>query len=179
MRGKTEGFFCICMTLVLVSVSLMFCPDLFAQPPSPFAAEKLSGHKAPDFSAKDIQGNQVSLSKYKGNVVILNFWATWCPPCKVELPSLNRLNQAYKGKGLVVIGISTDKSTSAVTDFVSKNPLGFPVLIDSSLTVSRSYKVFMVPTAFIIDRKGLIVEKFFGEQDWSGAEMIKKIEELL
>lgn len=151
-----------------------------AQPPSPYAVEKLSGQKAPDFTLKDINGNQVSLSSFKGKVVLLNFWATWCPPCKAEMPSMNRLQQLLKNKGFVILAVSTDRAVVDVKDFLKKNPVNFTVLADYNLNVSRSlYKVFMMPTTFLIDKRGIIVEKYFGEQDWTDPEIIKEIEALL
>jgi peroxiredoxin len=151
-----------------------------AQPPSPYAVEKLSGQKAPDFVLKDINGNPVSLSSFKGKVVLLNFWATWCPPCRAEIPSMNKLQQMLKNKGLVILAVSTDRAVVDVKDFIKNNPIAFTVVVDYNLTVSRSlYKVFMVPTTFIIDKKGVIVEKYFGEQDWTDPDIIKEIEALL
>lgn len=151
-----------------------------AQPPSPFAVDKLSGQKAPDFTLKDINGNSVSLSSFKGKVVLLNFWATWCPPCKAEIPSMNKLHQKLKNRGFVMLAVSTDRAVIDVKDFLKTTPVNFPVVVDYNLNVSRSlYRVFMMPTTFLIDRKGVIVEKYFGEQDWTEPEIIKEIEALL
>lgn len=151
-----------------------------AQPPSPFTVEKLAGQKASDFTLKDIDGNNVSLSSFKGKVVLLNFWATWCPPCRAEMPTMNRLNDRLKNKGLIVLAVSTDKAVVDVKDFLKKNPVNFTVLVDYNLNVSRSlYKVFMMPTTFLIDKRGIIVEKYFGEQDWTNPDLVKEIEALL
>jgi peroxiredoxin len=162
---------------------LLFCPSfavIFAQPPSPFAVEKLAGQKAPDFTLKDINGNQVSLSSFKGKVVLLNFWATWCPPCRAEMPSMNKLNDRLKNRGLVILAVSTDRAVNDVKEFLKSNPVNFTVLPDYNLNVARNiYKVFMLPTTFIIDKKGVIVNKYFGERDWASPETIKEIEALL
>lgn len=169
---------------LLSSALLLFCSvftaEALAQPPSPYAVEKLSGQKAPDFTLKDINGNSVSLSSFKGHVILLNFWATWCPPCRAEIPSLNKLNDILKKKGLVILTVSTDRSVVDVKDFLKKTPVNFTVLVDYNLNVSKSlYKVFMMPTTFLIDKRGVIVEKYFGEQDWTEPEIIKEIEALL
>ena len=167
--------------LLLIAICLLFfTAECFAQPPSPFSVDKLIGQKAPDFRLKDINGKEVSLSSFKGKVVLLNFWATWCPPCKAEMPSMNKLYEKLKSRGFVVIAVSTDKRPDEPKDFIANNPVGFPVLLDNDLKVSRnSYKTFMLPTTFLIDRKGVIAEKYFGEQEWMEPEIIKEIEALL
>lgn len=164
----------------LFSVLCLLYSDALSQPPSPYAVEKLSGQKAPDFTLKDINGNPVSLSSFKGKVVLLNFWATWCPPCRAEIPSMNKLQQMLKNRGLVILAVSTDRAVVTVKDFLKNNPVNFTVVVDYNLSVSRSlYKVFMMPTTFLIDKKGIIVEKYFGEQDWTDPDIIKEIEALL
>jgi peroxiredoxin len=147
---------------------------------SPFGVEKLSGQKAPDFTLKDINGKSMSLSSFKGKVVLLNFWATWCPPCRAEIPAMNKLNQLLKNKGLVILAVSTDRSVDDVKDFLSSVPVNFTVVTDEKLAVTRNlYKVFMVPTTFLIDKRGIIVKKYFGERNWTEPEIIKEIEALL
>lgn len=167
--------------LFLLSTYFFLLPSVaFCQPPSPFAIDKMVGKKAPDFTLKDLAGNSVSLSAFKGKVILLNFWASWCPPCRAEMPTINKLNELLKNRGFVVLAVSTDRSIYDVKDYISKNPVNFTVLMDYNLSVSRNlYKVFMMPTTFLIDRKGIIVKKYFGEQDWSRPEMIKEIEEIL
>ncbi len=148
--------------------------------PSPYAIESLTGQKAPDFTLKDLAGKSVALSFYKGKVVILAFWATWCPPCKDELQSLNKLYQTYKSRGLIVLAVSSDRSLSSVKDFIAQNPVTFDILFDDKLSVSRDlYKAFMVPTTFVIDRRGVIFKKHFGEQDWTRPELVNEIDSLL
>lgn len=164
---------------VLYSMFFLLYSDAFAQNSS-YNIEKLVGQKAPDFTLKDLEGKPINLSSFKGKVVLLNFWATWCPPCKAELPSMNRLYQQLKNRGLVIIAVSTDRSVSVIRDFTKNNPLDFIVVIDSDLRVSRSfYKVFMLPTTFIIDKRGIISGRYFGEQDWTDKKFISEIEALL
>ncbi|HAK89840.1 MAG TPA: hypothetical protein DHV16_01700 [Nitrospiraceae bacterium] len=179
-RRKAKRFLKIAFCLLPFALYLLLFSAVSAQPPSPFAVDKLSGQKAPDFTLKDINGNPVSLSSFKGKVVLLNFWATWCPPCKAEMPSMNRLQEKFKNRGFVIIAVSTDGRIDEPKDFITKNPVSFIVLHDSKLKVSRNlYKVFMMPTTFLIDKRGIIVEKYFGEQDWMEPEIIKEIEALL
>lgn len=165
---------------LLLVCFLMPSLAISADIPSPYAIESLSGQKAPDFTLKDLSGKSVSLSSQKGKVVILVFWASWCPPCKEELRSLNKLYNMYKGRGLVVLAVSSDRSLSNVTDFIAQNQVNFDVLFDDKLSVSRDlYKAFMVPTTFVIDRRGIIFKKHFGEQDWTKPQLVKEIDTLL
>ena len=142
-------------------------------------ADKNDNSRAPEFTLKDLQGRSLSLSALKGKVVLLNFWATWCPPCKAEMPSMNKLYNDMKARGLEVIAISADNSPSAVREFLSKCRLDFLVLFDETKAVTRLYHVFSMPTTFLIDRNGVIVEKFYGEEDWNDPAIRKKIENLL
>ncbi len=135
--------------------------------------------KAPEFSLKDINGKSLSLSSLKGKVILINFWATWCPPCKAEMPSMNKLYNEMRAQGLEVIAVSTDNSLSTVKGFLAKNRLDFPVLFDEDKAVTRQYHVFSMPTTFLIDRNGMIVEKFYGEEDWNDPAVRKKIDKLL
>jgi peroxiredoxin len=146
---------------------------------SPLEAEKSVNSKAPDFTLKDMNGRNVSLSSLKGKVVLINFWATWCPPCKAEMPSMNKLYSELKDRGFEIVAVSTDNSLSSVKDFLSRNRLDFPVLFDETKTAARQYHVFSMPTTFLIDRNGMIVEKFYGEEDWADPDVRKKIEKLL
>ncbi len=164
---------------VLYSMLPLLYSNAFAQDSS-YNIEKLVGQRAPDFTLKDLEGKPVNLSSFKGKVVLLNFWATWCPPCKAELPSMNKLYQQLKNRGLVIIAVSTDRSVSVIKEFTKNNPLDFIIVIDSDLRVSRSlYKVFMLPTTFIIDKRGIISGRYFGEQDWTDKNFISEIEALL
>src|SRR5208337_109579 len=112
---------------------------------------KLINRQAPEFSLKDVNGSTVSLSSYKGRVILLNFWATWCPSCTEEMPSMNKLARQLKNREFSVIAVSTDRSVSDVREFLKKNPSDCTVLLDYSLSVSKPlYKVFMLPTSFLI-----------------------------
>jgi peroxiredoxin len=166
--------------LLLTFHSLLLTTEASADNPSPYAIESLSGQKAPDFTLTDLDGKSVSLASHKGKVVILVFWASWCPPCKDELQSLNKLYGMYKNRGLVILAVSSDRSLSTVKTFIAQNPVTFTILFDEKLSVSRDlYKAFMVPTTFVIDRRGIIFKKHFGEQDWTKPTLVKEIDALL
>lgn len=179
VQERTRSLIIFASFCVVASGFSPLTPAVLAQPPSPFEIERLSGQKAPEFTLKDLSGNQVSLSSFKGNTVLLNFWATWCPPCKDEMPSVEKLHQRMKQRGLIVLAVSVDTSRAKVQEFVKEHPVSFSVLHDATLSVSRSYKVFSLPITFIIDKRGVIVEKHFGHRDWSKPEMVRSIEALL
>ncbi|MCL4491996.1 MAG: redoxin domain-containing protein [Nitrospirae bacterium] len=138
------------------------------------------GSPAPDFTLNDVNGKKVALSEFRGRVVLLNFWATWCGPCKAEMPSLNSLYLALKDKGLVVLAISVDTSEKPVKSFISEKKLALPVLMDKNKEIYfDSYAVVGLPTTFIIDKSGGIVEKIMGENVWDSPQMKEKILRLL
>jgi peroxiredoxin len=143
---------------------------------APAGAEKT---KAPDFSLKDLSGKNFSLSSLKGKVIILNFWSITCPPCLSEMSSLNRLHNEMKSRGLEVVAVSSDRSVGEVNTYLNKKGFGFQIIMDDARTVARLYTVFSLPTTFLIDRNGFIVEKFFGAYDWADPDIRKKIEKLL
>jgi peroxiredoxin len=182
IKGRTSFYFILltfCFSL-FTSSSILLASSFAADLPSPYAVESLTGQKAPDFTLNNISGKSITLSSVKGKVVILVFWAPWCPPCKEELKSLNKLYRIYKGRGLVILAVASDKSLSSVKEFIAQNPVDFEVLLDGNLTVSRDlYKAFMVPTAFVIDKRGVIFKKHFGEQDWTKPELVREIDALL
>lgn len=144
------------------------------------SAQKVTGQAAEDFTLNDLSGKKVSLSSFKGKVVLLNFWATWCPPCRAEMPSMEKLYNRLKGRGFAVIAVATDRSAVDVKDFLKTQPLSFTIVMDDNLKVSRSrYKVFMMPTSFLIDKRGIVVDKFYGDENWMDPAIIKQIETLL
>ncbi|MBF0318571.1 MAG: TlpA family protein disulfide reductase [Nitrospirae bacterium] len=137
---------------------------------------ELLGQAAPDFSLKSINGGTISLSSYRGKVVLLNFWATWCAPCKEEMPSMNMLYHKYKNNGLVVLAASTDNSAAAVERFVSRHHLAFPVLLDSDMKVAKAkYRINAQPTTFLIGKDGTVINKYFGSVNWMDETIQKEI----
>lgn len=156
-------------------------PGIYAaeKPVSPFEIDKLA--RAPEFELKDLNGARFLSSSLKGKVVLLNFWAPWCPACIEELPSLQVLakDKALKARGLEIIAVSVDQSPSEARALLRKKAPDLFTLIDGSKAVARQFKVFSLPTTFLIDKKGVIIEKFFGEYDWTDKEIREKIEKLL
>ncbi|MBI5641535.1 MAG: TlpA family protein disulfide reductase [Nitrospirae bacterium] len=177
---KVLKVFCLAVCFALLTGMGTNAPAVNDKKPvSPMEIERLDKTPAPDFSLKDLNGKSVSLSSFKGKVVLLNFWATWCPSCKAEMPSLNSLYNEMKPRGLEIVAVSTDKSLNDVKGYLSKKGLDFLVLMDESRSVTKQYKVFSLPTTFLIDKNGIIVEKFYGDYDWTEQEIKQKIEKLL
>ena len=135
---------------------------------------------APDFTLMNMQGEPVSLSQYRGKVVILNLWATWCPPCREEMPSMEGLYQKYKDQGLVILAVSADENgKKAVSQFLQRTPYSFPILLDSDSVVQNAYGVFRFPESFIIDRNGIVVKKIIGGHNWMSGSTFEMINFLL
>ena len=120
---------------------------------------------APDFTLATLDGSTVRLADLRGKVVLLNFWATWCPPCKAEMPDLDALQRIYgESQGLVVLGINLQEDAGTVASFVQERNLSFPVLLDTDGTVTSGlYQVRPLPTSFIIDRQGYIRDVWNGQ----------------
>jgi peroxiredoxin len=164
-------------TLVLPAVTLAMPPGLSR----PGAAAAREPHQALELikpgrlqAAKAFQAgtpdgkSMMTLEDFKGKVVFLNFWATWCAPCKEELPSMERLYQKYKDRGLVVLALSVDPEPSAVIPFVRDRRLSFHVGIDPKLAVANLYGVRALPSSFIIDRRGNLSSVALGAREWDG-----------
>jgi len=138
------------------------------------------GLPAPDFTYPGLDGKKVSLSDYRGKVVFVNIWATWCPPCVEEMPSMQKLYQKLKGENFEILAVSIDsRGAKDVVPFMKKYKLTFPVLIDSMGTVKRIYKTTGVPESFIIDKNGIIVEKVIGPKDWATPDVIRFFQSLI
>jgi peroxiredoxin len=120
-----------------------------------FAAGSDSG-TAPAFSLTALSGQQSTLSQYKGQVIMVNFWATWCGPCQQEMPLLEQMYKKYKPAGFTLIGVNVDKEAPAVKELLARKPVSFPVLLDPANQVSKAYHVDEMPSSVIIDRKGEI-----------------------
>ncbi|MGD8242039.1 MAG: TlpA disulfide reductase family protein [Desulfobacterales bacterium] len=131
------------------------------------------GAKAPDFTLPGLDGKMVRLADQKGKVVFLNIWATWCPPCVDEMPSMEKLHQQLKGEEFKILAVSIDKNgAEAVLPFMKKHNLSFTALIDSKESLKYKYQTTGVPETFIIDRNGVIVEKVIGPRDWAAPDVI-------
>jgi peroxiredoxin len=138
------------------------------------------GFLAPSFSLQKLNGSVVNLIDYKGKVVLVNFWASWCGPCKMEIPSLNRLYQKRKSTGFEILAISLDRTpVSKLADFVKLKQMDFPILLNSEGDVSEKYTVRGIPSSFLLDKKGMIKWKVVGGVEWDRVDVLSKIDSLL
>jgi cytochrome c biogenesis protein CcmG/thiol:disulfide interchange protein DsbE len=126
------------------------------------------GQKAPDFTVSD-GTTKVHLADYRGKVVLLNFWATWCPPCVIEVPSLLQLH--HQMPNLEIIGVSVDEDPQAYASFLRRRHIDFTTVRDASESTPKLFHTDMWPETYVIDRKGVIRRKFVGAQDWTSPEI--------
>jgi peroxiredoxin len=135
---------------------------------------------AKDFRVSTPDNRTIGLSEFKGKVVFLNFWATWCKPCEEEMPSMERLHQHYRDRGLVVLAVSEDTAGPAIVEqFMKKRNLTFPVGLDPKMSVAGLYGVWAVPSTFIIDRKGHRAYYANGPREWDGKAALALFDALL
>ncbi len=145
-------------------------------------ADAHAGEAAPDFTLRDIDGKEVKLSDYKGKVVMVNFWATWCGPCKLEMPYLDKMDRDFESKGFEVISISTDdaRASSKVKPLIKRGGYGFTVLLDKDTSVVSQYNpAKTLPYNALIDRDGRIHKVYQGYNPGDEVEMLKDVEELI
>lgn len=134
---------------------------------------------APELAAQDLAGATRTLADYRGQVVLLNFWASWCPPCLREMPSMERLRVKMSGRPLVVVAIDSAETRAEVDAFLAKMQVGFPVLLDPDGSNTRRWKVFALPTTFLLDASGRIRYVLTGPTEWDEGEALAKVEALL
>jgi peroxiredoxin len=139
------------------------------------------GKVAPDFELPGLDEKPVRLSDYRGKVVFLNFWATWCKPCREEMPSMEVLYKNFEKDGLVILAVSIDRVTTKkdIPPFVKGMNLTFPVLVDSWGQTDKRYKLMGVPETYIIDQEGVLREKVIGPRDWTVLDNLKVLTGLL
>jgi peroxiredoxin len=140
-----------------------------------------AGERAPDFTLPSLSGQEVSMAKLRGKVIILNVWATWCEPCRAEMPSMETLYEDFKSnKNFVLLAVSQDeRGREAVAPFIKKNGYHFTVLLDPKNLVSSAYGASGVPETFVIGRDGRIVAHHLGAFDWSRSDVRDALKELL
>ena len=172
----------IILVLLAVSAGLVFIAlqqkKSFRSLPETAALEV--GQPAPNLTLPGLDGKAVSLSDYRGKVVLVNLWATWCAPCVAEMPSMEKLYQRLKGDDFEILAISIDTpGASTVAPFMKKHKLTFPALIDTQGIAKIAYKATGVPESFIINRQGVLARKIIGPLDWSSPEVIRFIRTLM
>lgn len=171
-----------------IIVYLQVHPTIFGHPQAenvnfsePQEAPIAAGKMAANFTLTDLKGQKISLSSLRGKVVFLNIWATWCPPCREEMPSIEALYKEFRNnKHFVILAVSQDvNGRVAVAPFVKEHALTFPVLLDPTNEVGEAYGVTGIPETFIIDQQGRIVAHHLGPYNWASHDIREALEDLI
>jgi len=165
--------------LVIYAAAFLLCAATAGAAVAPWEIDSLMGKPAPAFTVRDLAGKRHSIADYRGKVVLINIWATWCPPCREEMKPLRELYLRYRDRGFTILAVSVDKKPKAVRAFVKKLPLPFPVLSDPDGDVASLYRVFAYPTSFIVGRDGRIADIITGAREWLDPEFTAELEKLL
>ncbi len=163
--NKRNLSFVILTVLILGSAWIWLNRVTETQASNERPAIPVPGHPAPDFALQTLDGQTLQLSDLKGQAVVLNFWASWCPPCRAEMPELEQAYQEHQDNGLVVLGVNQGEQQAVADDFMQQFELTFPVVLDQELVASRNYKVNSLPTTFFIDRNGIIRDQVTGQMN--------------
>jgi peroxiredoxin len=138
-----------------------------------------AGDKAPDFTITSDSGKTITVHEFGGKLLLLNFWATWCPPCVEEIPGLNQLARQLGPRGLVILGVSVDKDESLYRNFLTRSPLAYQTARDPEEKINLTYGTIQYPESYLIDRNGKVIEKFISSQPWASPQMIEHVNSLL
>ena len=160
----------LCLFALIVLIPVTACKDKGSQAPGT-STEAVEHKPAPEITVTPLNGNSIKLSDLKGKVVMLNFWATWCPPCREEIPSMMKLNAAMAGKPFQMVAVSIDEGGKpAIESFFRTSGFMLPAYTDPGSKAAAAYGITGVPETFIIDKKGLIAKKVIGPFAWDGPE---------
>lgn len=133
---------------------------------------------APAFNLPDMDGEKHTLNSYKGKPVIINFWATWCPPCRAELPAMNRGWAKIKDEGIAMIAVNVGENEDTIFEFMGDHPIDFTVLLDESSETTNKWPIKGLPTTFILDKEGNLVYRAVGGREWDSDELLNVAREL-
>ena len=160
--------------------ALLFWPALLcgASPGAQILSPVDKPFPAPDFRLKSDDGKEYRLSDFRGQVVVLNFWATWCPPCRYEMPSLERARKAVHGQGIVILAVNVGEDETTVFAFTGRYPVNFPLLLDGDGAVVRKYPVIGLPTTYVIDPRGYVTHRAIGGREWDDPTLLDQLRRL-
>lgn len=170
---KLQWFVMVAGLVLLIVAGLLYSASWRASPPDKAGA--VVGGLAPDFTLTDMSGRQLSLRQFRGRKVLIAFWASWCPPCRAEMASLQRLHDSPAVDNLTVLAVNSGETQAQIAAFVTRQQLSLPVLIDADNDLQQRYGVYQLPLAFLVDSQGRIVARHLGVRDWSSAEIIAEL----
>ena len=147
--------------------------------PAPQTLPSFLGAPAPGFELPDTEGRTHRLADYRGQVVVLNFWATWCPPCREEMPAMERLHKMVAGEPIAVVAVNVGEDEDTIFLFTADYPVSFPLLMDQDGRVVQDYPVIGLPTTYIVDPAGIIRHRAVGTREWDAPELVDELRALL
>jgi peroxiredoxin len=150
------------LAIVAIAIAFLVLRPLFTTTSSSQGPSGLQGQTAPAFALHDDAGAPVSLSEYRGKIVVMNLWASWCPPCRAEMPDLQRLSDAYANRGVAIVGVNEGESAQRAQAFASSLGIRFPIWLDDRQQYGRVYGALGLPTTVIVGRDGRVVHGFDG-----------------
>jgi thiol-disulfide isomerase/thioredoxin len=177
MRGPASAGPFPCMALirrVLIALMLLAPPGAVAQTLTPW-----TGGATPPLALSALDGRRHTLADYRGRVVLVNFWATWCAPCRAEMPSIERLRRSLEGQPFAVLAVNVGEDAATVRRFADGVPMGFPLLLDRDAQVTRAWRARALPMSFIIDPDGRIRYQAVGERDWGAPDIRSRLRALM
>jgi cytochrome c biogenesis protein CcmG, thiol:disulfide interchange protein DsbE len=165
--------------VIQTTIALLLCVFVYVIFDSFYERVVVVGDSAPEFSITADNGRTITPSNFGGKLLVLNFWATWCPPCIEELPSLIEFQQRFAKSGVVVLGLSVDKDEKAYRDFLTRARVSFLTARDPDNKITADYGTFKFPETYIIDGRGKVLRKIISAQNWMSERVISDVESLL
>ncbi len=155
------------------------CLAFFALASSAAELKNLPARPAPALKLPALEGGTLDIGQLKGKVVLVNFWAVWCPPCRKEMPSMARLADKMAGKPFTLLGVNVGESPEEIRAFLKQVPVNFPIVLDDEGRNLKAWQVFAFPTSYVLDKKGQVRLGLFGSIEWDAPETVARLEALL
>ncbi len=165
--------------VLAILVASLISAWLVLQIKNPAVGLQAINKKAPDFTLVDMEGNEHTLSQYSGRVVMVNFWATWCPPCREEMPSMQRIWKLLQGDGFVILAVDIGETAEEIEPFVMEYDIDFPILLDPDSKVATAWSARGLPTTYLVDRSGNIAYRAIGGREWDSELILQTIKKML
>jgi cytochrome c biogenesis protein CcmG/thiol:disulfide interchange protein DsbE len=162
VRGRESGLGALAVLAFAAAIALFVWAWTNTQGDEQSGDNVRVGREAPDFTLPDLNGNRVALSDHRGQVVLINFWATWCPPCRVEMPEFEAVYREYRDEGFEILGVDQREPVELVEEFVTERGFSWIFLLDEDFDVSREYAATSIPKSILVDRDGTVVQIWTG-----------------